>query len=295
MSDRRLLIDGDLILYRTGFAIERTKYLVELQNTSGYKEFSEFEAKKDADKYIKNTTTGVDAQSVLWSRKNLEPVEHGYAIIDSMFKSLCGKYDCPYSLFISGPTNFRDRVWKTKKYKGNRDSQQRPTHYDALKDYLVTLYGATITDGIEADDAIGIASTPDTVCVSLDKDLDQIPGFHYNWVEDLEYVVTPKDAKTQFYIQLLAGDATDNIQGIPGIGVVKAAKALAECQNPKEMMEVAVQMYKEEFGDGWLGCIEETAQLVYILRSNDLAKWFGTKDYAYLKEIWDRGVDAQAA
>ncbi len=292
----KALVDGDLILYRTGFAIEKSKYLVEVINPSGYSEFHKYDGKKEADSWLKNALTGVIGVSgVVWARKELEPVEHGYQIINNTLHELQERYGSDIEIFISGHTNFRDRLWTTKKYKGNRDAQQKPTHYEALKTYLMERYGAKITDGIEADDAIGIHSTSSTICVSLDKDLDQIPGYHYDWVNKDEYIISAKQAKTMFYMQLMAGDPTDNVQGIPGIGPAKAMKALANCPSPKDMMEEVVRGYKEAFKDDWYTRLIETAQLVYILRADHPVTWTTTKDHAHLVEIVSRDRDAEAA
>lgn len=291
----KALVDGDLILYRTGFAIEKTKYLVELKNPTGSTEFHRYYSKKEADTFIKNVSVGiVGVVSTIWSRKDLEPVEYGYQIINNTLNGLKERYGSDIEVFISGPFNFRDKLWTTKKYKGNRDAQVKPTHYEALKQYLIEKWGATVTDGIEADDAIGIASNSNTVCVSLDKDLDQIPGLHFDWVANEEYTVSPKEAKTQFYVQLLAGDPTDNIGGLSGVGPKKAVAALQDCGSPRDMMEVAVKMYKEEFGDTWHVYLLETAQLVYILRENGRF-FYNSKDADYLNAILDKESDAQAA
>ena len=290
----RMLIDGDLLLYRIGFAIEKTKYLVELHNPVGYVEYAHYDAKKDADKYVANVTSHVTATATIWSRKDLEPVEHGYHLLNATMTTLVDKYGKDYSLYISGSTNFRDRVWITKKYKGNRDQQSRPTHYEALKEYLIKQFGAIVTDGIEADDAIGIESSGNTICVSLDKDLDQIPGLHYNWVSQTEYTVTLRDAKTHFYAQLLAGDATDNIPGLPGIGMAKAYKHLKDAESPKDMMNIAIGLYKEAFASSWWEKLTETFALVYILRNaGEFCK--ATRDYKYIEDHLMRGADAEAA
>ena len=85
---------------------------------------------------------------------------------------------------------------------------------------------------LEADDVIGILATRDEgkhVIWSLDKDLKQIPGVHLT--DKGEEAVDCDDADLFFYTQVLTGDQVDNYPGCPGVGPVKAAKALAKAEN----------------------------------------------------------------
>ena len=66
------------------------------------------------------------------------------------------------------------------------------------------------------------------VIVSLDKDLKQVPGLHYNFVKKEFDTVTPQQGLINFYTQFLVGDTSDNIRGCTGIGPVKARKAFEE-------------------------------------------------------------------
>ena len=94
-------------------------------------------------------------------------------------------------------------------------------HYDAIRNYLAWSWDATIWDGIEADDAVAIEATElgeKGIIVSLDKDLDQVPGWHFNFVKRGLYYLTPEESMFLFYKQFLTGDAVDNIQGAWRIG-----------------------------------------------------------------------------
>lgn len=122
-------------------------------------------------------------------------------------------------------TAFRKQAYS--EYKANRKAP-RPIHYEALRYHLVTEHGASVSTTIEADDAIGIdaGNTPDCVIVSIDKDLLQIPGRHYNFVKQQFTTVNNHSGIRFFYKQLLMGDKADNIKGVAGIGEVKAEKIL---------------------------------------------------------------------
>ena len=108
-----------------------------------------------------------------------------------------------YRAWITGKTNFRFEIATTVPYKGNRKDAPKPKHYDALRKHLMKL-GAIMTEGEEADDAVAIASTKGNYwIVHVDKDLDQLPGWHYNPVKDEEYYVTEFEGLYSFYKQIL--------------------------------------------------------------------------------------------
>ena len=84
--------------------------------------------------------------------------------------------------------------------------------------------------GSKADDAIAIEATKfgdDSIIVSLDKDFDQVQGWHYNFVKKDKYYITADEGLYNFYCQFLVGDRIDNIIGVKGIGPKKAEKLLA--------------------------------------------------------------------
>jgi 5'-3' exonuclease len=166
-----------------------------------------------------------------------------------------------WSLHLTGKNNFRHDVAVTAPYKGNRKSE-KPKHYHLLREYLVYAWDAVIWDGFEADDAIAIEATElngEGVIVSLDKDLDQVVGWHYNFVKDNLYYINQQTASFNFYKQFLTGDAVDNIKGVHGIGPKKADKLL-EGKTDAEMWDVIVEHL------GYDRAIEN-GHLLYMLRS----------------------------
>lgn len=152
-----------------------------------------------------------------------------------------------YKAYITGKGNYRNEIAVTQPYKGNRKDMKKPKHYEALRDHLVRL-GAVVTEGIEADDAVGIeaAKMQDTCwIVHQDKDLDQLPGWHYNPVKLEKYHVRDFDGLHSFYTQLLVGDRTDHIKGLWKVGPVKAEKYLKGCKTEQELYEACVRAYEE--------------------------------------------------
>ena len=150
-----------------------------------------------------------------------------------------------YKAYITGKSNFRFDIAVTHEYKGNRKDFVKPKHYDALRSRLIRM-GAAVTENEEADDAVAIECGRENYwIVHQDKDLDQLPGWHYNPIKSQKYFVTPFEGLRNFYQQVLTGDRTDNIVGLKGIGPVKGAKLLKNCRNEKELFDVVSKAYKD--------------------------------------------------
>lgn len=173
-----------------------------------------------------------------------------------------------FKLFLTGKGNFRKEIAVTAEYKGNRKDVEKPHHLDAIRAFLIEHWGATVSVGQEADDDIAIAATnigeDGCIIVSLDKDLDQISGHHYNFVKKTKYYVDKDTAVLNFYKQILSGDTADNIIGLKGIGPAKAAKILADCTNEKELYEACINAY-----DGNVDRVHENANLLYLRRKEN--------------------------
>jgi DNA polymerase-1 len=151
-----------------------------------------------------------------------------------------------YRLFLTGKNNFRYSIYP--EYKAHRPTE-KPFWLEKCRQYLIATFNAEVIDGQEADDALGIAQTEDTIICSIDKDLLMIPGRHYNFVKDEFQEVTNNSGMRHFYMQCLTGDRSDNIKGIEKIGPKKAEKILAGCVTEQEMFNAVREAYSndEEF------------------------------------------------
>lgn len=149
-----------------------------------------------------------------------------------------------YKIFLTGSNNFRKVVYP--EYKANRKDKPLPKWLNACREYLVTTWQATVSDGCEADDLLGANQTEDTVIVSIDKDLLQIPGRHFNFVKMEEFFQTPMGGIRHFYEQLLKGDRSDNVPGVDGIGEKKAARFLEGCETEQEMFDICRSIYNND-------------------------------------------------
>lgn len=151
-----------------------------------------------------------------------------------------------YECFISGDNNFRYRILPD--YKANRKGKPQPRFRQEANAYLVTEYGAKVTDGYEADDGIGIAAShrDDVIICSIDKDLKQIPGNHYNWRKNVFDTVSPLDGLRSFMRSVLTGDRTDNIIGPGGFGPVKSARIIDNMEDEWEMYQACRAIYNDD-------------------------------------------------
>lgn len=163
-----------------------------------------------------------------------------------------------YKCFLGGSSNFRYSIYPD--YKANRKDMVKPRWLQAVREHLVVVWNATIADGIEADDCLGIEQIAanatgeyNTVIASIDKDLLMVPGHHYNFVKQEARFVTPLEGKRQLYFQLIMGDRSDNVPGFDSKMRLKVPKFLEpqvafleECTTELEMYEHVLGMYNDD-------------------------------------------------
>lgn len=174
-----------------------------------------------------------------------------------------------YIGYLTSKSNFRKTIYP--EYKSNR-TQPKPKWLPDLRQYAIEEQGVVIAkDGLEADDELGINQTEETIICSLDKDLLQIPGYHFQWgigtlkwsKPDTYITQTELEGWRLFYQQCLKGDRSDNVKGIDGLGEKKAEKLLANCKTDQEMFGIVREMYGND--DEFI----MNASCLYILRDYD--------------------------
>ncbi|HEX4890808.1 MAG TPA: DNA polymerase I [Alphaproteobacteria bacterium] len=147
-------------------------------------------------------------------------------------------------IFDSARQTFRNEIYPA--YKANRDEPPedlRPQFSiirDAVRAFNVV---AVETPGFEADDLIATyasqaaARGARVTIVSSDKDLMQLVGNGVDMLDPIKNIhIGPDQVFEKFGVdparvvdvQALAGDASDNVPGIPGIGVKTAAQLIQE-------------------------------------------------------------------
>ena len=219
--------------------------------------------------------------------------------VDNMLKEIeteCGIFSTPkLAIAVKGAGNFRHDIYD--KYKGQR-KELEPKIKEALgyaHNYMVEKHGAIRCDGMEADDMVAmwawecIKANKAYVVVHIDKDLNMIPGAHYNFVKRTHYMVDFEEAHTNFLKQILTGDSADNIPGVMGIGPKKSEKLLEgvsfdrrwqkvrEQWDDKKQMEISARLL-------WMATTQEEVdeankQVMDRLEAKTLDEfWLGTKE-----------------
>ena len=159
--------------------------------------------------------------------------------------------DVKMRVILSGPGNFRNDIATVREYKGNRKESHKPHWYQQIRNYLTEWWDAEVVEGREADDECSIVqhvAQHATIIATIDKDLDQVPGWHYDYVRKTFYRTEPDEGHLLFYRQVLSGDSTDNIPGAYKIGAARAASIVDECylehgMDHHRIWEAIVQAY----------------------------------------------------
>ena len=210
-------------------------------------------------------------------RTTIEPLSHALQLIKKTISDIVTAVEADsYELYLTSDdkSNFRFGIAKTLPYKGNRTAP-RPQHYGAIRDYLIEYHWAKVICGEEADDAMGARQSDDTVIVSIDKDMWQIPGRHYNFVthesqtiDELGYLRIAENRRKLygggdkwFFAQMLLGDSADNIPGVAGYGPVNTFDLLYSLKSFAQLKKVVYAIYKEV---GIVDRFLEVAQLLWI-------------------------------
>jgi DNA polymerase-1 len=145
-------------------------------------------------------------------------------------------------IFDAGRETFRNKIYTA--YKANRPEPpdelipQFPLVRDATRAFNLP---AVEMRGYEADDLIATyarlarAQGAEVTIVSADKDLMQLVGPGVSMLDPIKTrTIGPEEVKERFgvgpekvvEVQALAGDSTDNVPGVPGIGVKTAAELI---------------------------------------------------------------------
>jgi DNA polymerase-1 len=205
-------------VYSCGFSAQKNLHDVYYGEPIRHKSFSD---KRECNKFTKDLPEPYEVITTVIA----EPVENALHNAKVLLQRIeeATRADGLY-IYLTGGSNFREDIYP--EYKANRPDR-KPVHYAALKEYLIGQWGAITTCGNEADDAMSIGqytAYDDTIICTIDKDLDMVPGHHYNWSSDKVYEIDSLTGKRNFYKQLLKGDNVDNIPGLYKTSGVKAFK-----------------------------------------------------------------------
>lgn len=215
----------------------------------------------------------IDADSLMFQAIfNIDSDEEMLKKYDDHVESV--KIECfcdEAKLAIKGDDNFRYKL--TDDYKANRKTAQ--TDEESLRRLSVVRQhaleqGAIPAHGMEADDLVSHwaydMSYQDCVVAHMDKDLDMIPGEHYNYHHRKmkHYTLSTDEADYNFHMQLLMGDSADNIKCLHGIGPAKAKKILATTDANKRL-DMVISLWSRRVPD-WQQKLLIAGNLLWLRR-----------------------------
>jgi 5'-3' exonuclease len=239
------IIDSDPIVYRAGFSIEKRN--------------------KDTETF------------------EVEPLSHALYNVNSMMKyCLDNSNTSNYKAFLtsSDQSNFRFKIFPA--YKANRIGTRKPYWYKEIREYLQNRWKAEIIFNEEADDACSICHcsandlgfSPDilnSIVWTIDKDFNNFPGWHGNYITKEIYYVSELEALQNFYLQILTGDTSDGIPRIKkGWKQKNSEKEIRQAQTERDLRLIVEQtikdIYPEYTKEKREKTIRERGQLVWLRR-----------------------------
>jgi len=222
MEMGKVLIDGDILAYRAAFSTEQM-------------------GSKDTERKVDDLIDFILEKTTLFPE-----------ILED------------YIVYLTGKGNFRFEIAKSHVYKGNRRSAEKPRHLQHARDHMESKYKAIISQGEEADDLIAMEAARlgyDACVASIDKDMLQIPCWHFNIVRGDYTKVSPDEGIKFFYTQILTGDRADNIVGLFKVGPKTAEKILDGATVETDLWDRVVKAY-----DGDETRVIENARLLWLRR-----------------------------
>lgn len=271
------LFDLDSLLYHSVYRIVSITQMKELLNARR-EELTYYERKKIAFDYIVEEAYSRMGNKIL---KIYNDIEETGIILTS------------YELYI---TNCSKSIRKeiSSYYKSNRKSN---IWVNAIRKRLVIDSDVLFDDEYEADDLIADRARElnikdvEYLVISIDKDLKQIPGVHFDYypiyekqtdengntqkvfkqLKGISYT-TPFESWQMLAMQVLMGDSGDRVKGIPRVGKDKAENILKDCKTPKDFQNKVVRTYiyyADKFEDSdWRSALFMNYRLIYLGKTN---------------------------
>jgi 5'-3' exonuclease len=206
-----------------------------------------------------------------------------------LVKLLDKVYCDEYLMAVKGGENFRNLLYPEYKLNRHADPNKQNHFVPVLRKLAVAQELAVEATGREADDLMRMwaeearESGDDYIVCSIDKDLKCIPGRHYLMHKDSLIEVSEEAALRHYYEQLLKGDPTDNIPGVPRVGEVKARKILEPFNTEDEFQVAVVDKYIEAYQDDWLQYLLSNGKMIYLQKKKD--DYFSVRDWGIVKEL----------
>lgn len=221
---------------------------------------------------------------------NPDGVEVGavYGFVNMLLK-LLRDYDAPYLavIFDAARENFRNEIYP--EYKANRDEtpEDLGPQFPLVKEATAAFdIPAIELEGYEADDLIAAYTRlareqgKEVVIVSSDKDLMQLVGDGVRMFDPMKKkYIGPEEVVEKFGVtpdkvvpvQALAGDSTDNIPGVPGIGVKTAAQLINEYGDLETLLERAGEIKQNKRRENLIEFAEQARISQKLVKLDDQA------------------------
>lgn len=203
----------------------------------------------------------IDGDTLIWiaayNIKDTGSIEQACISIDNMVTEILINTKAEkYCGFLQGKEkSHRDRMFPD--YKANRPSKPEwYTQYkDAIQGYLTNVWKFILVQGMESDDAVAVVNKQLTkaglnpVICSSDKDMKQLVGEHYNTKSKITSFIDQETAIKNMMIQILMGDAADNIKGIPGVGIKTATNIVEGAEDGwEQIINDTIAQYVKYYG-----------------------------------------------
>ncbi len=165
-------------------------------------------------------------------------------------------------VFDAARTTFRNEIYK--EYKANRSEppEELVPQFDLIKKATTAIGLKSLeVENYEADDIIAtyvkIAKKEniETLVISSDKDLMQLIQDHVSLYDPMKNIKIGPEAVFEKFgvspdkvidVQALAGDSSDNVPGVPGIGVKTASQLINEYGSLEKLLDNASSIKQEK-------------------------------------------------
>ena len=198
----------------------------------------------DADSLLYFSSYGSEEDQILSETKLTEKLYDILNILETQYSIE------KYFVFVKGKNNFRYKIYP--EYKKNRP----PKHniIDVLNKHLIDNFGAIESHNAESDDYVfAYSQIPEykgrTIICSVDKDLLQIPGVHYDYQKNRYHVISEDQGRYNLAIQMIMGDAADGIKCLKGYGIKAAERLIKLGMTSYQCIKVILTEYQRNFSD----------------------------------------------
>lgn len=203
MIEGKVLVDGDIVAYRSAFSTQDLK-------------------PKDAKRKTDDLMEYILGETLMF------PAPSDYEVF------LTGKTNFRFDIAKAAPYKGNRKATEKPKYLGL-------TREHLVEKWGAVVSDGEEADDLIGIAATKYG--PSTVVASIDKDMLQIPCRHFNFNRKEWKEVDEFEGMLFFYTQILTGDAADNILGLFRVGAVKAAKMLEGCRTEDQMWDAVLKAY----------------------------------------------------